>query len=263
MTFASRMVIACLTLFLFMVDAAATSCVAQVQIDLRQFDSWMFQSHGRDETQCRKSLLEKIELEFVRIEQSAPLSEEQKEALRLAGRGDVKRFFDRVNEARREFMQMDGKNQQAFVNEAYMLAQPLQQELSEGLFGNDSLLHKVKKGVMTREQTKEMNAQIKLEAIEAWKVRVRLFAATTGRGLALTAKQQERFSDLVIAQIEPHASADLSRQHADMLINYGVFKCESKSWEAFLDDDQIAAVQTLSRRGQGYERQLQRDGVIQ
>ncbi|WDQ18041.1 hypothetical protein [Rhodopirellula sp. P2] len=245
---------------------APTRCVAQNQIDLPQFDSWIFQRHGRDEARCRTGLKKEIELQFVRIEQSTPLTESQKDALRLAGQGDIKRFFDRVNDAREKFLQMEQKNGNQDINEAYQLASPLQQELTQGLFGNGSLIQKVTRYVMTEDQASE------LEELEIKQYRAKLegsskvFLATLGRGAALTAKQQRQLHELFqkkIQQIQelPTGNNQVALQH--YLLSIWIGEITEKEAERILDPEQIQIVERLAERAKGVRQMLLQQGLIQ
>lgn len=170
-------------------------CEAQNRISLAQFDNWIFQTAGRDEAQCRKGLEKKIELQFVRIEQSTPLTESQKDSLRLAGQGDIKRFFDRVNQAREKFLRMEQKDNNLHINEAYQLASPLQQELSMGIFGKDSLMAKATRHVMTDDQATQIQERVLEQSRAMMEMQGKVFIATISRGMAMTAKQQRELQE--------------------------------------------------------------------
>ena len=72
------------------------------------------------------------------VERICGLTEAQKKKVQLAGRGDIKRFFDRVEVTKRKFQ--GGQNNQ--FNNIWQEIQPLQAELTGGLFGDDSLFAK-------------------------------------------------------------------------------------------------------------------------
>ena len=74
----------------------------------------------------------------------------QKKKLEVAGRGDMKRLFDRFEEARERFRR---------VNRDFNQVLPIAQELGEFrqapqayLFGNESMLAKTLKNTLTRNQ---------------------------------------------------------------------------------------------------------------
>ncbi|WP_047817420.1 hypothetical protein [Rhodopirellula islandica] len=245
---------------------APTRCVAQNQIDLAQFDSWIFQRHGRDEARCRSNLKKEIELQFVRLEQSTPLTERQKDALRLAGQGDIKRFFDRVNDAREKFLLMEQKNDNQNINEAYQLASPLQQELSTGIFSNGSLIQKVTRYVMTEDQATELE-EIEIKQYRAMlEASSKVFLATLGRGAALTAKQQRQLHELFqkrIQQIQelPSGNNQAVLQHYILITWLG--EITEKEADHILDPEQIQIVEKLAERAKGVRQMLLQQGLIQ
>src|SRR6056297_2230411 len=96
---------------------ARTASGQQNVITLQQFDAWIFNRLG-DSSSARVSLQARIDLELQRLERAVSLTEPQKSKIRLAGMGDIKRFFDRVKRARQEFVEL-GVVQQNDVNEAY------------------------------------------------------------------------------------------------------------------------------------------------
>ena len=245
---------------------APNPCLAQNQIDLAQFDSWIFQRHGRDEARCRSGLKKEIELQFVRIEQSTPLTESQKDALRLAGQGDIKRFFDRVNDARETFLKMEQKNDNQNINEAYQLASPLQQELMQGLFGDGSLVEKVTRYVMTEDQATELKER-EIEQFRAlMEVRGKVFLATLGRGMALTAKQQRELHELFrkkTQQIQklPSGKSQVSLQNH----LFAIWLVETPDGEivSIFDPAQRQSIEKLGERAKAIRPMLKQQGLIE
>ena len=84
------------------------------------------------------------------IEQICDLSETQKKKLQLAGRGDIKRFFDSVGEAKMKFNAL--KDDQNKRNQIWQFIQPLRMKLNTGIFDENSLLHKIRTRTLKPEQ---------------------------------------------------------------------------------------------------------------
>ena len=74
----------------------------------------------------------------------------QKNKLQLAGRGDMKRFLDRVEEKRSLYKGL--KVDQIKIGEIYQQIQPLKSTLSSGLFGEGSIFFKSIGMTLTAEQ---------------------------------------------------------------------------------------------------------------
>ena len=98
------------------------------QVEMQQFDRWIFQG-TKDPSSARSMLESRIDLEVMRIQQSTPLKEDQEKKIRLAGQGDIKRFYDDVDVARRQFLELGevGQNQ---MQHAWKLAMPLQKRIN-------------------------------------------------------------------------------------------------------------------------------------
>ncbi|WP_286762783.1 MULTISPECIES: hypothetical protein [Rhodopirellula] len=253
-------------LFGVLVGVAPNPCFAQNQINLAQFDSWIFQRHGRDEARCRSNLKKEIELQFVRIEQSTPLSESQKDALRLAGQGDIKRFFDRVNDAREKFLQLEQTNNNHDVTEAYQLASPLQRELTEGLFGEGSLMQKVTHYVMTEEQTVEFQERRIEQFRTEMEAKGKVFLATMGRSMALTARQQRQLQAHFrnkAQQIEKVIPTNQQPRFNQYLFITWISEMKNEEDISFLDEEQMQLIEKLAERARAIRPMLEQQGLIE
>jgi hypothetical protein len=108
-------------------------------VERENFDRWLFDD-GRSE-QGRQQHLEdildaKVELAGLVYKLNGP----QREKLRVAGRGDIKRFFDQVADRRREF-EIERRGFQSGRAALVRLA-PLSQTYQQGPFGAGSLFTK-------------------------------------------------------------------------------------------------------------------------
>src|SRR5262245_41675135 len=74
------------------------------------FNQWIFQSFGNAQN-ARKRMEAMLAVQTDEVVRACALSNAQKEKVQLAGRGDIKRFFDRVEESRKKFQLVkDGQN---------------------------------------------------------------------------------------------------------------------------------------------------------
>jgi hypothetical protein len=103
------------------------------------FDRWLFDDGGHEAVRQRH-LDDLLRANVEALAGKYKLSEPQWAKLRLAGQGDIKRFFDNVEERRRDF-ETDGRNFQAGVAALHRLA-PLSQLYRDGPFGDSSLFAK-------------------------------------------------------------------------------------------------------------------------
>ncbi len=235
-----------------------TNLPAQNKIELAQFDQWIFQDSG-NEAEAMKSLDAKIELEIARIEQTIKLSESHIVRVRLAARGDIKHFMDRVDVARMEFLELAEQLDQQNLNEAYQLALPLQQELSAGLFIKGSLLSKVIKSGLDPSQTEllkqEFERREKLRTIAT----IRNYIAKLGRSISLTQKQRQRMLDLAIANVK---TIPVDGRYSQYLVAYRISQLPEKEIEPIFDEQQWKGVQQTLRQANAYGAMLRAQGLL-
>ena len=116
-----------------------------LEVELKvQFDAVVFPKDGNSQG-ARARLESLLDLEIEEIHRTCRLSREQKKKLEMLGRGDIKRFFDRVEERRPEF-EVARKN----FNAGRMMLrelEPLSTEFQNGPFGDDSFFAKTLKKI--------------------------------------------------------------------------------------------------------------------
>jgi hypothetical protein len=116
-----------------------------VVLERQNFDRWVFGNMNNDKS--RRAWLEyKLRLKAEQAEGVTALSRPQVEKLVLAGRGDIKRFLDRVEEMRPEF---DAVRADMAAGRSFLLddLRPLGVDFQNGPFGNDSLFAKTLKKI--------------------------------------------------------------------------------------------------------------------
>jgi hypothetical protein len=113
------------------------------------FDQWVFQQDRKAST-ARKRLASTLVIQLEAIDRASRLTDPQKQKLQLAGRGDVKRFFDRYETAKQKFHLV--KDDQQKFQEIWQDINPLQTSLHAGLFDGDSLFYKSLHNTLTDEQ---------------------------------------------------------------------------------------------------------------
>jgi hypothetical protein len=108
-------------------------------VEPENFDRWLF-ADEQSETGRRRRLDEILKTKVKLATLVHHLTELQRAKLQLAGRGDIKRFFDRVEDRRRDFE----KDRQSFRTgfAALQRLQPLAQVYRDGPFGDGSLFAK-------------------------------------------------------------------------------------------------------------------------
>ena len=116
------------------------------------FDRWVF-GDGFDEQgrllRLQTLLAEKIDL----VMKDHDINPTRLRRLRLAGSGDIKRFFDRVEDRRQEFELARKKYQTGRL--VLQQLEPLSLEFEVGPFGQDSLFRKMLNKIESEAQAKK------------------------------------------------------------------------------------------------------------
>jgi hypothetical protein len=128
---------------------------AQQQWTDGQLERLVFQQYGTA-SGARHQLDWQLAMQLIEIERPCKLTEEQKRKLQLAGRGDIKRFFDRYEEVKRKAEAREQDEQ--LVQEILEDINTLQMTLQTGVFGEDSLLVKSLPNTLTGDQFARYNA---------------------------------------------------------------------------------------------------------
>jgi hypothetical protein len=163
---------------------------------VRQFESnidqWVF--GGRGAAECRKKLESALIQDINLYDRKYGLTPTQKKKLELAGRHDMKRFFDRVEDAKAEFRRLNGDWNQ--VGDSIFALQRMQNQPHSELFGEESMLAKTLKKNLTPEQIARYDRKV-------YRDRVEWVAALLDRRLRLNPQQHRRLVDVVVQETPP------------------------------------------------------------
>ena len=248
--------IACLLLLTCLTTPATAM---QFNIGIDQFDRWIF-NRMQTEVATRAGLRSRIELELERIERSAELSESQKDKIRLAGQGDIKRFFDDVAEARQAFLALsaNGEIDQAKINEAYQLASPLAQRLNRGLFDDDSLLRKVAAGTVDERQSRKIRARA--EQVKKYRAETAMMThlAMVNRMIPMTQKQREALANLVRTKVKVGKANSI---FVTQLITYRLGQ-HKDALKEILDEAQMKAFEAMFAQARMFKQNLKAQGLL-
>ena len=88
------------------------------------------------------------------LDRACSITEVQKKKLKLAGLGDIKRYYDRVEDLKRKYT--SSAKQGNINNNIWQEMQPLQIELNNGVFDDDSIFVKTVKNTLSGDQVSVM-----------------------------------------------------------------------------------------------------------
>ena len=233
--------------------SCASASPAQNQFDLneQQFNQWLY---GNSQP---LDVASELSAEIEGVDRVCSLSPEQKEKLKLAGRGDEVRFSERVDELREKLV---GKSyEQDEINEIYQQIQPLAQEYRAGVLGKSSLFYKVLNRTLEPQQ-QEVFQRVQAERAAArHAARIRLYIAQLERGCPLTHEQRTALQDLLLKETRPASQAS---EYDSYVLMFQASKIPEERFETFLDEAQLRMVKQQFQQGQGMEQFLKQQGLL-
>jgi hypothetical protein len=180
--------------------APAAAPVPQFRVADQNFDVGVFGNYRTADT-ARARLGQLCGLITDEVDRVCGLTSAQKDKLLLAARGDLNRYFGRVDEKRKEFQL--ARTDQRKYQEFYTSLAPLQRAIQNGLFGDGSLFSKALKTTLDPGQTARYEATLRERKSFHSRARFDLVVALMDNALGLTADQRGRVRALIRAETRP------------------------------------------------------------
>ncbi len=171
--------------------------VAQMA-NVQQVDQWVFGRFGGSGGAHNK-LDSSLKLRIEDLDRSCHITDLQKKKLLLAGRGDIKRFFDNIEDLKRKFQ--NGQNDPSA--NIWQDVQPLQVELNTGLFGNGSIYRKTIPKTLDGDQISQYQSVLRERKLVRHKATIEWFVVHLDRGLGLSDDQRQQFVELLVSESRP------------------------------------------------------------
>jgi hypothetical protein len=172
--------------------------MVQQMANVEQVDQWIFGRLGGSGG-ARTKLDSSLKLRIEDLNRSCHISDLQKKKLLLAGRGDVKRFFDKIEEVKRKFQ--NGQNDPNA--NIWQDIQPLQIELNTGLFGDDSIYKKTISKTLDGDQISQYECLQRERRMVRYKATIEWFVVHLDKGLGFTDDQRQRLVELLVNESRP------------------------------------------------------------
>lgn len=206
--------------------------IGRNQVTLQQFERWVFQ-HFRSMKNARTSLLAELTLKVDELDRICDLDDTQRRKLSLAGRGDVKRFFDNYEQVKTKFQRTRPEDRE--INSVFQEIAPLQAAIQAGLFDGDSIIHRSLKNVLTDAQrAKYLRVQQERQRIRH-QAAVELTVHMLDEAIPLLANQRVSLINMLLAFTRP---ARRSGQHDYYTIMYQIARMPSEQLQTILDETQ-------------------------
>jgi hypothetical protein len=181
---------------LLIVCVQSSRAPAQAEYTAEQMEGWVFQQDG-NAAGARKRLDSYLTVHIDEIDLACKLTGEQKMRLQLAGRGDIKRFFDRFESLRRSFkpIRQDQPDFQEVWQKFWMSISPLQASLQNGLFEADSLFGKIALATLTPTQRESYDSVLNQRRQFQYRSSIALAVLTLDKTARLTQAQRRQLTE--------------------------------------------------------------------
>jgi hypothetical protein len=237
-------------------DVPAVDVQQQFVVADENFDQWVFGGRGNASV-IRKRFDSQLILQVDEIERMCGISEVQKKKLHLAGRGDIKRLFDQVEELRKKFQLV--KNDQNKFNEFWQDVQPFQVVFSQGAFGPGSFFEKTLKNTLSSEQSSSYQAADRERRMFQYRSTVEAVIGMLDQVVSFRAEQRHKFIELLVERKRlPRAFG----QYNYYLVLYQSSQLPEEKLKAFLDEPQLKALRKVFNQMRGYEPFLKSNGYL-
>lgn len=237
--------------------------IQMFEVANNQFDTWVFGNNARPRRagapqEWPNSLIEsQLTLRVDDIDRTCKVSPDQRAKLLLAGRGDVKRFMDRVDEKRKKFEEV--RKDRNKVGMFHQELQPLRLAFSGGLFGTGSLLEKTLRRTLDEEQAEKYQGALRERAAYRYGAAVDFLSTKLARALGLSVDQRERLARLIKDETRPPKS--MGTQDFNVA-SYQASQVPMAKYEAILDDAQIKVLERQFANWKRNDRMLEQQGYV-
>lgn len=226
------------------------------EVSEETFYQWVYGSAGRTGRQ-RDWLDSMASLHIDSYDRACDLSPEQKNLLRLAAQGDIKRFEDEARIVKQKF-DVARFDQQKF-NQVWQEVQPLRNKIQKGLFGESSLLHKAVKRILDDEQVAKYE-QVNLERRKSqYEAKIGLILAQLQYSIPMRDEQRAKFERMLL---EETPTPNGFGQYTYYIVLINASKAPEEKLKAIFDDAQWKALKQTFAQVRGMERTLKKQGLL-
>jgi len=229
--------------------------VRAFEINEKWFDQWIFRGTTSGKSKAR--LLALLELQVAAVDRSCELTEEQREKLKLAGRGDIKWLFDELDDARDQFLTV--RRDQEKFNKFWPEVQPLQGKLNSGIFDESSFFHRILKRTLDPEQTAQYDEQERRRKKFRYEAKLGVVVATLESGMPLRDEQRKRLLKLLTEKTRP---PQMFGQYDYYVIMLQVARLPEEQVKPIFDDAQWRALSQHLLQAKGMEPFLKQNGFL-
>lgn len=230
--------------------------VQPFEIAETDFEYWVF-SDGRSAQEVRAQQEKLLRLQVEDVGRADTLTDSQRGKLELAGRADIRRYFEDVEVVRKKFLVL--RKDREKVNQVFEDLRPLQLRLAAGLFGNESLFRKTLRRTLPAEALARYEQLERERRALRYRAKVEWLVAMLDNGLAMTDKQRQGITRLLLVETRPPIrSGDMD--HYVILSQMSLLPEEMlRPW---FNDSQWKAIQVQFTEVKNLEKYLNQQGFL-
>ncbi len=173
----------------------------------------MYLFNGADEATFRRQLENRAQIRVTRIAEVVKLDSSQLEKLQLATHGDLSRFYRELDHVRQKTKGLNPQNQQD-MQKAWEFISPVQQRVSKGVIGEDSLTERILQSLLDDEQQTKYAEFQRQRHMAHFRAILRITISDLEKSMPLTEKQRDELIKLAVAQQLPHHAFDQQQMQA-------------------------------------------------
>jgi hypothetical protein len=227
-------------------------------INNQQFDQWVFGNIGTANAGVARNKLDSLlTLNVEDLERTCGLSPVQKKKLMVAGRGDIKRFFDRVDDLRKRFDKV--KNDQNVFGLMWQDIQVLQAEFQAGVFGVNSIFTKAVRSTLSQEQVVKHEQVVRDRLLYRYEARIDLAMELLNNSVGFTDDQRQRLVKVLTEESRPPRRLGQNDYYA---ILYLLASLPEAKVKPIFDDIQYRSLRRQLDQARGLGMWLKQNGFV-
>jgi len=224
------------------------------QPNFDQVDNWVFGRFGGSAA-ARSRFDSALALRIDDLDRAVGVTDAQRRKLTLAGRGDIKRIFDRVEELKRKFLQ----NQNDPNNNIWQAIQPVQVEVNAGQFGEGSLFQKTIKKTLSDVQAARYDSLMRERKLSRYRSTVGWFVVHLDKALGFSDDQRRRLTELILNDTEPPLKFGQSDYY---YLLWQLSKLPEAKVKPMFDNPQWRLLSRQFVQARGMEQWLRTNGIL-
>ena len=220
------------------------------------FEQWIFREF-QNAAGARGRLDSLLMLNIESVAQVCGLSEAQRQKLWLAGRGDIKRFFDSVDELRRKFQAV--KTDQNRLQELFREVQPLHSTFAAGPFGETSIFSKALKNTLTSEQAALYEEAARERRAFLYRARIEELVVKLVEAMTFRTAQRRQLEKVLLEETRPPVQFGA---YDDYVMLWQAAKIPEDKLKPVFDDRQWRTLTRHFEKVRGLEPFLKSNGLL-